>query len=198
MKILTALVLAASLITSAFAADVEKRSVKNESLRLEKLPNGYLVALRSLPAAGTQFLDIRIKLKKFDTVNGSFVAVGMGDLYKYYDKGEMPLGEGYLIGANVQCPKQNIAIELYSYTAPNLPINCKNTLADLQNDTVYQIRVTVNAKGDLSLMVEDENDVLLARLSKPAVSVAQYSKGLFIVPIGKSSYELIGLSAGSE
>lgn len=196
--IFTCLVLVfASLMAPAFAGDDSKRiGGKNEALGLEKLPQGYLIALRQIPTTGTQYLRMAIKLKGYDTTSGGFIAVGMGDLYRFYENGQHPLGEGYLLGYNNACPSKGVAVTLYSYT-DTLPINCRNS-SPILNDMIIQIYVSVTAKGDVNLTVENAYDFLITRLSKPAVSVAQYSKGFFIVPIGTGSYELLSLSAGTE
>lgn len=196
MKIFRVLAFALMFFAVSAFADSQKRGPSNEALRLEATPSGYMVALRSLPA-GTQYLDLTIKLKGYDAKQGAFLAVGLGDLYAYFDKGNAPLGEGYLVGAINECPTKGIALTVESYTAPLIAVNCKQALT-LTNDMVYQIRMTVTAKGDVRVSLHAQDDTLLGVVSRPAVALAQYSKGLFVVPVGKGSYELQSMTAGSE
>lgn len=180
----------------------------DEAMRIEKLDNGYLVALRSLPiATGTQYIDMTIKLGSFDATDGAHIAIGLGDLYRYYDTGTLPpVADGYVLGKSNGCPEKGVAFNFESYGGeiPGKTLDCPTAFGPLKPDTIYQIRLDVTSAGVSRIVVALADDTVVWQATRTFDGMhGPHARGLFVIPInpiGKKNgtYELIKMSAGTN
>lgn len=177
-----------------------------EYLRLEKLPVGYLIALKEIPQVGTHWLDFTFKLGTFNATGGSHLAIGLGDLYKYYETGAVPNGDGFVVGKANACESKGVAVNLESYGGleSGKVLDCPTAFGPLSTTAIYQVRITVSEKGVVKFSVHAEDDTLLWTATRSWTgSYPEFRRGLFVIPINASgvtqgSYELLSLQAGVE
>ena len=203
------LLFAACLAISGQAQDVQKHGgIQAQSLRIEKLNTGYLVALRALPiSTGTQYLDITIRLGTFDATEGAHLAIGLGDLYRYYDTGTLPpVADGFVIGKSNLCPEKGVAVNMESYggEVPGKILDCPTAFGPLRSDTVYQVRLSVTADGTTRLTVHTADDTLIWAATRSFNGKhGPHARGLFVIPYSPAgkvngAYELLSITAGTD
>ena len=191
----------ASIASTALAATP---STDVEFLRLEKLPTGHLIAVRQIPSHQNHYLNLTFKLSGFDATDSAHMAIGLGDLYRYYDAGKAPVGDGFVIGESGGCLDKGVAVNFESYGGeiPGKTLDCPTAYGPLNQNTVYQIRLTVTPSGDVDYALRLLDDTLIATGHRSWNGQhAAHERGLFIIPYSPAgkpngSYELLTLKAG--
>ena len=179
-----------------------------EGLMVLNLPTGPMLALRALPVTrGTHYLDVTFKLKDFDATDGAHLALGLGDLYRYFDRGLVPVADGFVVGKSALCPEKGVAVNFESYggEVPGKVLDCPTAYGPLRSDTVYQVRFSVTDTGVSSMTVHLEDDTLVwGRVVRTFNGMhAPHARGLFLIPYSppdkkNGAYELLRVSSGVE
>ena len=105
MKLIAALVACLSLAAQA-----------QELFRYEMTPSGPLIAVQNLGEPERQIrVDVTFTLSGLVATDGAHIATGIGDLTRFFTRGEPPVGEGVVVGQWSGCPTSNISVIAESY-----------------------------------------------------------------------------------
>lgn len=166
-----------TILLPPIAADLKRE----ELFRYESVPTGPLLSVQTL-GAGDRDIEVEMvfKLGAFSPSGGGHLALGIGDLSRYFNHGQPPLGNGVIIGQAGMCPDQastiSVLTEQYGTTGAD-PETCFSGLAP---DAEYRLvtRVTADQRIQYTLW---NGDQLLATRSRAAGNVPPHSRGLFLV-----------------
>jgi hypothetical protein len=201
---LASLGLAAAIAIAPADERVTRHAVESEVLRLELLPTGYLVAVRTLPGEGEHWLRIRFRLAAYDATESAHLAIGLGDLYRYFESGSAPVGDGFIVGLSNSCPEKGVAVnhESYGGEIPGRILDCPTAYGSLNLVKEYTVLLVVSAVGEARFDVFDTMGVKVHTAVRDWNGMHRpHDRGLFIIPYspdGKPNgrYELLELRAG--
>lgn len=201
---LASLGLAAVIAIAPVDERVTRHAVESEVLRLELLPTGYLIAVRTLPGEGEHWLRLRFRLAAYDATEGAHLAIGLGDLYRYFESGSTPVGDGFIVGKSNGCPEKGVAVnhESYGGELPDRTLDCPTAYGPLDVVGEYTVLLVVSAEGEARFDVFDAQGVKVHTAVRDWDGMHRpHDRGLFIIPYspeGKPNgrYELLELRTG--
>ena len=154
---------------------------REELFRYESVPTGPLLSVQTL-GAGDRDIEVEMvfKLGAFSPKGGGHLALGVGDLSRYFNTGLPPLGNGIIVGQASMCPDQGATISLLTEQYGTTGADPETCFSGLAPDAEYRLvtRVTADQRIQYTLW---NGDQLLATRSRAAGNVPPHSRGLFLV-----------------
>jgi hypothetical protein len=175
-----------------------------EFFRIQKVQTGYLIAMREIPSRGTHWLEFRFRLDGFDAKNSAHLAIGLGDLYRYFDSGLVPVADGFVVGESGECLDKGIAVNFESYGAeiPGKTLDCPTAFGPLDRNLTYRVMLSVSQSGVVHYALFDEAGLLLSEATRSWNGRhGAHARGLFVIPYSpgqNGAYELISMRAGYQ
>lgn len=160
------------------------------------------VAIRDLGFAPVTRLEFEFKIGAYNATGGNHIAVGIGNLYPFYDFGLPPQGSGFVIGEWHRCPDMGVIVAIEHYAA-GYGVDTSTCYGPLSPLKVYKVDLKVTKPFTVSYAIYD-GTLLLASFERkmPLVPIAPYPTGAFVIPvdtgIASGAYELLKFKTYTE